>query len=326
MIPARIAILSFLFLAVNSVPTVQSAFASERLETLGTAAERHTIHSIRRNKHSNVLSKRSMLFAERLGLLPDLERLESMQATPANDSQSLLSLLLLKQEITGELLIAAQELNTVSTRISTEIADANEIHAHLSEKRDRAVRINTYANFISGGITGMVGGGLKLGDLSHWSPDVIDTTEGAIQTALAAWAYTQQRGEKRMQQGAPNMLTHLMDRSPQAENDYPNSVWIYLNLPDRQGTILSNIVDRWFKLNLCIKHRGHRDSQEKRLKRLGNSGGSGARVELVSIDILEDRMAMLSDLLSSIRQMDFQILELLQLVNGKKKLPAPSSP
>lgn len=294
--------------------------ASERLDLLGTSNHSGSAVTAAKtsSKDGGILSVEAMQLANKMGMVPSLQRLKQLRQMGATDLQSKLELQICKQDLTESTLIASQELRTVVARIDSELADASEIHAHLAERRDKAVRFNTYANLVSGGITGIVGGAFQTSDLHHLTYDLIDTTEGVVQTCIAGWAFKQQSGEKRIESGSPNLLRHLMDRSPDTESDYPPSVWSYMNLPARvgKGTIMSSLVDRWFTLHLCLKHNGHREKAKTRMQKISNS--LDARV---TIDILEDRMAMLTDLRACVHQMDYLILELLQFIRGTKSLP-----
>ena len=290
---------------------------------LGSSSHSATVSGAKANlkSGSSTISADTMQLAARLGMSDALQRLRALRLQASSDLQGKVELLACKQELTEQVIIAEQELRTVVARIDSELADASEIHAHLSERRDRAVRFNTYANLVSGGITGIVGGACQTASLNHFSYDLIDTTEGAIQTCLASWAFRQQHGEKRIESGLPNLLNHLMARNSDAQNDYPSSVWSYLTLPargskDPKGTIVSTLVDRWFRLHLCLKHGGHREHQKTRIPKIANA--TDARL---TIDILEDRMAMLNDLQACVRQMDYLVLELMQFIHGTKSLP-----
>lgn len=300
-----------------------SSFSTERTKLLGTSG--HSEYALSNLKNTGAtargeLSPLGVQFASKLGVLSKIQKLQTIRAQANTDASSKLEQLALKEELVESIFICAEELRTVIARVNSEIADTSEVHAHLSEGRDRAVRINTYANLVSGGITGMVGGGLKLGDVNHLAPDLIDTTEGVIQTALATWALAQQRGEERYIRKSPGLLSHLMNRTSEVEGDFPPSVWAYLNLPSRNAndTIVKSLVDRWFTLNLCLKHSGHRESRASRQLRLSSDEKKNNKV---TIDVLEDRMAMLSDLRACIEQMDFLILELMHCVRGTRTVP-----
>ena len=115
------------------------------------------------------------------------------------------------------------------------------MQAFLEERRDKVIRLNTIANFISGGVTGIVGGALKIGSVNEQSANGIDTGEGITQTALALLALKQQAGEKKIVDGTPNMLTKLFDiNAIHTQRDYPPSVWNYLtSVPESSSTGLT---------------------------------------------------------------------------------------
>ncbi len=268
-----------------------------------------------------VLSEEATIIARSLGIMGNLEllqRRESGQSAAAPTVESLA----LRQDTIESIVQSGLEVRAVAARLDRELANANEILAYLAERRNRAVRLNTYADFISGGITGVVSGSLKMADLKGIAPDLIDTVEGVMQTGLSAWALQQQRGEQRREQAVPSMLTHLFQQKKNAEQDYPPSVWSYLNSPlpasKTSSSRLDILVDRWLKLELCLSHGGHRTAPGDRAKRV--SGHIDA--QKITIDVLEDRVAMLTDLRATIVQMDSDLLEMMQIVKGTRMLAA----
>ncbi|MBX9686646.1 MAG: hypothetical protein K2X27_08085 [Candidatus Obscuribacterales bacterium] len=310
--------LATLSLALSlSLPTLKARAATERAQILGNSHHLSKPLYTQESLNSSKLSYTAMQLAEQLGMMPDMERLQNLREQNNDQIPQTLEALLIRQNLSETMQNTTLELRTVVARVDREIASANEIHAHLAERRDRAVRLNTYADFISGGVTGIVSGSMKLGDVTHFAPDVIDTVEGVVQSGLSCWALSQQKGERRMEQGIPSILAHLINQSKSAENDYPHSTWTYLNLPANGSSgpsALKQLVDRWFSLDLCLRHTGHRGSKDKRQQSL-----SSGKLKL-TIDILEDRLAMLTDLRSCLLQMDYVNLELLQFIRGKKSL------
>lgn len=300
------------------------ASGETRVDLLGNPAP-ESDEKLRSPDSDAPLSYTTLPLARKIGIYGNLLRLQNMHAQTQSslpESREIkLDYLLLKQEVMENLLIASAELNATVAEIEQEIASTNEIHAHLSERRDKAVRYNTYANFISGGITGIVGGSLNMNkNVSDLVPDIIDTFEGTIQTSLATWALKQQSGEKRMSQSVPTMLSNLINRTPESINDYPKSVAAYLSLSSDGGktTTASKMVDRWYKLDLCLRHEGHKESRESRIKRINSATSPNQKL---SIGVLEDRTAMLSDLRSTIAQMQIPLLELFQILNGRRRMP-----
>ncbi len=233
-----------------------------------------------------------------------------------------LRLLSLRQTALEAIVSTGFELHGSMNSVDKEIAEAEEIRAVLAERRDRAIRLNTYADFISGGITGIVSGALNLGEVRQYAPNTIDTSEGVVQTALSAWAFQQQRGEKRLESGVPNLLTVVFDLNAQCPAGFSPAVWGFFNsTPSNNATGTTRrqyLRDHWMKRNLCFSHRGHRTpAQHDRVKHLTGNQSEQSRV---TIDVLEDRLAMFADLRATLAQMDCLLQELAEVVRGKKSV------
>lgn len=205
--------------------------------------------------------------------------------------------------------------------VDKEIAEAEEVRAVLAERRDRAIRLNTYADFLSGGISGMVGGALNLAEVRQYAPNTIDTAEGVVQTALSAWAFQQQKGERRLESGVPNLLAVVFDLNAPCPPGFTESVWEFFNsVPSNNasGTTRRQFLrEHWLQRNLCFSHRGHRASKNDRVKHIVGNHPEQSRV---TIDVVEDRLAMFVDLRASIAQMDCLLQELTEVVRGKRSL------
>lgn len=226
-----------------------------------------------------------------------------------------------RQNLTEQVLIVDYDVDSVANRIDVEVARANEIHAYLSERRDRAIRINTYTNFISGGLTGIIGGALSLGNVPSVAPNTLDTTEGVIQTTLATWALKQQHGEKRMESGVPNMLAKLFYGASYSSQDYPDSVWAYLNSVPANSAVsqtrLDTLITRWQAQRLCLIHKGHAGNPDSRVKHIT---GTHDEPQRTTIGLLADRIAMLLDLRSTVSEMDELLADLMQFIHGNRSL------
>jgi hypothetical protein len=262
------------------------------------------------------LSAEASQLAASMQVLPKLRRIQELRAASSTPSMELITL---KQDSLESIVMAGYEIDTVTARIDRELANASEILAYLAERRDRAVRLNSYADFISGGITGIVSGGMKVADAGGIAPDLLDTIEGGLQTSLASWALQQQRGEQRRERGVPSILSHLFQTKAEAATDYPPAVWAFLSSPlpasKTNASKLDLLVNRWTKLGFCFTHRGHRMDTRARVQHLANEGPPNARL---TVDVLEDRVAMLNDLRATIVQMNGDLLELTQVVHGQR--------
>lgn len=293
--------------AAESIPPLKTA----AINGVGNAIEAHADAAVDKNNFSADARR----LGEQIGILPDLEDIEKLSGSRASPTwdQSRFQLLAAKQDALETLMMTNYEVRFVTNRIDRELAKTNEILAYEAERRDRAIRINTYANFLSGGVTGMVRGGLKLGDVNHIPPEVIETAEGGIQASLASWAFHEQRGDRRLEEGVPNMLAKILQTSDHRPPEFPASVWNYLNtatsMRKDNATRRTVLINRWIEKKMCLIHRGHGGTSEVRAARLAGTAG---RSRTVDIGVLEDRVAMLTDLRCSVTGMENLLLELIE--------------
>jgi hypothetical protein len=269
------------------------------------------------------LTPEALRLANTLGIDSDLAQLlklsqgpeQSLLQTSTND---LLKALLLKQSLTESVLSESFEVRSCLSNLETEIAQADDLQAFLEERRDKVIRLNTIANFISGGVTGIIGGALKIGSVNEQSANGIDTGEGITQTALALLALKQQSGEKKIVDGTPNMLTKLFDiNTIHTQRDYPPSVWNYLtSVPANSSTGLTRqqtLMKRWQDLKVI----NTKANQTHRKEVIGHITGTHQQ-PIVSIDLLDARSAMLHDVRAVVSEMDHPLLELMQTIRNAK--------
>ncbi len=269
------------------------------------------------------LTPEALRLANTIGIDSDLEKLLRLsQAADHSALQSstsdLLKALLLKQSLTESVVYESFEVRSCLSNLETEIAQADDLQAFLEERRDKVIRLNTIANFVSGGVTGIVGGALKIGGANEQSANGIDTGEGIVQTALALLALKQQSGEKKIVEGTPNMLTKLFDiNSSHTQRDYPPSVWNYLtSVPENSSTGLTRqqtLMKRWQDLKVI----NTKASERQRREAIGHITGTHAQ-PIVSIDLLDARSAMLHDVRAVVSEMDHPLLELMQTIRSIK--------
>lgn len=264
------------------------------------------------------LSSDTIDLATKLNLLPKLVHLEEERQKVSTDSQ-IVKLAALKQDLIYELMDYEYDIRIAMNRIELEVDKANDKYALLAEKRDRAIRLNTYANLVSGGLTGIISGGLSLGQVNFIAPSTIDTVEGVIQTSLSAWGLHELRGEHKLERGVPNILASLIENN--TNQFFPQSVWLYLNsIPNDSlsgKTRKDALVDRWDKLGFGSKPFKHRNDQRERM---GKAAGVTQSPHRITVHVLEDRMAMLIDLQTTVSEMETNLQEILQFIRGTRSL------
>lgn len=262
----------------------------------------------------DTLSFEAVDTAKRLGLWDSLSQFDSLRRAKAAGRPVGTDYLEARQNLMESLMVVSQEARTFVHFIEQEVAKADSINALLAARRDRALKLNTYGDLISGGITGVVGGGLEIADINHLSYDTLDTVEGAVQTGLALLSLREQRGDKRIEKGIPNILARLFDESKGPSSAYPASVWAFLNAPAGKNadsqTRRQKLVADWTKSGFCLSHhdRGHGKQLAERQARITNNSQEGYRI---TSDLIEDRTAMLHELRSTVTRLDVIMLELL---------------
>lgn len=266
--------------------------------------------------------------AKRLGLWNTLTQFDAARTKKEAGQGTSIDYMGAKQDLIESVMIVSQEARAFIHFVDQEISKAESINALLAARRDRALKLNTYGDLISGGITGAIGGGLALGDLNHISYDTIDAAEGVIQTGLAALSLREQSGEKRIEKGLPNILARVFEPEKGPTSAYPQSVWTFLNSPAAKApgspTRRETLVADWENHGFCLSHNGRGlgtffqrkpkapDSVERRERITGNS----KQDYKITSDLIEDRGAMLHELRSTVTRLDVIMLEILIYMRG----------
>lgn len=268
--------------------------------------------------HPLTLSPGTLDIAQRLGFLEEIKQFDALRDRDAAAGIPTLELLNVRQELLETVLTLGYETNTFAHRVDADIARANAIGAILAQKRNRAILLNSLGDLLSGGVTGVISGALEVANVNKLSADTIDTAEGAVQSGLAIIALKQQQGEKRVEQGIPNILARLINEDHSTKILYPESVWIYLNSPpygSKDGkTRRQMMVDKWMSCGFCLnRKRLFRLSPDKRAALIV---GTHAHDFRVTSDLVEDRMAMLTELRATATQLDNNLLEVIEYLRA----------
>ncbi len=264
------------------------------------------------------LSASCQELVRQMGVLPLILKLTESRAITNKGAQaaSELAELSIKQQLTDNIIVAMLEVRGASAAINREICETNELASFLSDRRDKRVLINSIANFTSGGIAEIAGGGLQLSTREpvQSAGNMLEIIGGGLQTGLSLLALRQQRGEQRSFESDPNMLAKLFDFTPDADSDFPPTVWTYLNsVPPgaKNGlTRRQHLLSTWIKLGRVTP--GNRANLHRALEQLASAS---SQRQQVNIDMLSSRAAMLSDLGAVVAEIDTLLLELMQYVS-----------
>ena len=124
---------------------------------------------------------------------------------------------------------SAFEVNAVKAEVELAIAKIDDARARIVEKRARVLKRNSIINFVSGGVTKMVGYSIAMGNVDLLTTNLLEVVDGGIQSSLSGLAVKEQEDEKHFVQSVPTLLTTIVDGTNDQTHDYPAGVWQYLN-------------------------------------------------------------------------------------------------
>jgi hypothetical protein len=250
------------------------------------------------------LTADAMQLAQQLGIAANIRRVDELRN--ANSADRSLELVQNKQAIMQAVLVGMLQVRATSAQISYDVFEASQVQTALENRRDRALKVNSIANFVSGGVSELGGGAFQL--VPKMSLDnagnIVEMVGGGIQTGLSAYALRQQQGQKRRLPVKQNMLAPIFDQSTNQDSKYPRTVWKYLNDPVTAGgdSRRSVLVKRWLESG---RLPGRQAAYIAAL-----TGNGGPRIP-VTIDILSDRVSMLTDVNALVSRIERLLLEIL---------------
>jgi hypothetical protein len=284
-------------------------------------------------EHFSQLSSGAQEVAKDLGINDELETFFSLRArfsssdsqirsrklTTSNTSlEERVQLVELKQEILENLMASFLEMRVTIAKIDSEITGYDEVRNYLEDKRDRAVRLNNITNFISTGTLSTIGNAFQIapGEAPEITGAVVNTLSGMVATGISTYSLRLNSGEKHSASVHPNMLAQIFGLTINQEKTYPPSIWRFLNDPsplnNEKTTRLAELINRWITLKR-IQAPNTRNGKSS----LPLLCGTIVQKNSISIDVLDDRSAMLSDIKALISLMFQDLMEIIQAVRNK---------
>lgn len=214
-----------------------------------------------------------------------------------------------RQDVTETLLESFFEVQSVVSTIDDEINHDQHLQDELLSRRDRGIKYNNILNFGIQGTLSMISGGLAFPTGTRFQKTAGDLAivAGATGTSLAVYALKQNQGPKVLLAPNPNMLTQVFSGLIVEGHEYPDSVWKYLS-DSPTGTTLTRrelLINKWVhakRIGSLTSKRGKQDIDIL----------TGLESQTVSIDILNNRIIMLSELRTAISQMSRDILSVMK--------------
>jgi hypothetical protein len=314
----------FLNLAIVFMCLALSFTSSKSLADPDDLSETETRAARAQVSWPSCLTRESYQLAGELGLVDLLTRLQRLHEHNKHKTGSPLSpeSTTWRLEIAEVVLTTALQCQAVIAQIETETAGTLEIKAALEGQRDKSSRTNAKANVIANGSISTFGNLLQMPfettpDSRYELPGEIVESAGTIMAAgLGGIALRQSRGTALSAPIEPNMLAKIFKRPNNSKTEYPDVIWRYLNSvppgPNKNTmTRRELLIERWIELG-----RVPPLNTEKGRVYARTLAGTIPQNKAVTIDMLEDRAAMLLDLRAEVNQIYKELLNMMLVVRA----------
>jgi len=274
--------------------------------------------------YSNCMTRESRQLLGELNLTDLLGRLQKLKEHDKHKRGAPLSAesISIRIEITEVVLTTMLQCQAVIAQIESETATTVEIQAAMQGQRDRSSRTNAKANVLANGGLSSIGNLLQIPfetapDSRYEFPGEIVEAAGTIMaTGLGAIALQQSKGGGLSAPVEPNMLAKIFKRPNDSKTEYPDVIWQYLNsvpadAQERGVTRRDLLVQKWIELGRLPAINTEQGRLYARMV-----AGTVPQNKTITIDLLENRKAMLLDLRAEVNQIYKELLNIMLVVRA----------
>lgn len=258
---------------------------------------------------SSSLSPSALEAASLLGIMPQVERLIQIKQS-ASDTHSDEEMAL-KIDVFDKVLGGSLEVRMMSGRIDRELAWACNGQSMLQAKRQRNLNALFTANFMQGGILGVLSGPAFLHGQNALGTELL-LLGSSIGLVLSTVSLVASRSGNKKIDGGTTVLADVFHLSQPESQHHSKVVINYLN------AVPPGSIDNKTRINVLIdgwkKGRYLRSTQEKQLEKLAALETKTAK-DKENIGLLGNRMRMLYDTQWTIEQLDIGLLDLLRVTD-----------
>lgn len=236
------------------------------------------------------------------GVAVELQKLQAAQSEQLNESSlqgeaKRQKLIYIRGKINSIVQAANLQINSTRGRVEASIAQADELRALITERRNRLTHRNSQINLLSGGVTKIAGYSIALAKLTDIPTNVLEVFDGTVQTSLTGLALRQEQQEAKLEHGMPAILESFLNEAAVGKH-YPQSIWKYMNNvePGKNKSRRQEVIDSWQRTGILAR--------EKKVV------GQSKTKRNITIELLDQRVAMLSDLKSLVTEMHNGLMEL----------------
>jgi hypothetical protein len=252
-----------------------------------------------------------MRTARIIKVLPEINQLNELTHNQADASR----ITPLRQQIMEKVVAASLQVDATIAQIDNEIAQSNEVHGYLSDKRDKTVNRANLLSVVAGGTLGATSEGLQLPSGENKASSIVGIAAGVVSSSLAISGIRAQKGATRLFDFNSNMLAELFGRPELEDSRYDPIVWSFLNdvAPTDQGlTRKERLIETW----ITLKRTDPPSTAAGKSKIDRVTSQPSDRLPL-TIDDLEDRSAMLEDVRAKVSFLKRDLAALLLSLPGQ---------
>jgi hypothetical protein len=240
-----------------------------------------------------------------IGVLPQVTEIEKLSASAGSEARW--QIVRLHEQIAERILLAELELDATNARIDREIAQADELHSYLSDRRDDVVtRANLLGIVIGGGLSA-TSSGMQLSSKLGKPASVVGLVGGVASAGFGLMGIRAQNGRTAEFDFESNMLAPFFERPALPSSNYPPVVWTLLDQPVLEDpehlTRRQELLQLWVR----VKRIDSLDSKDK----IDHLSSQPSQRFKLSIDDLEDRAAMLHDVRARISYLKLDLAAIL---------------
>ncbi len=281
------------------------------------------------NINSSGLSPNTHQLTDSLKLTPVLERLQDLRSR-VNSLQGKITLesLAARQDLTETIqqaigIIEETDLSVdfVLAEIAAEQNLTSEVLLGLMSQRDKVVNRANETSFITNGVFWAVGEGF---DIPTWKypkysipSGTVSIIAGVIPSIASLYAMKASSGKKLRSESEPNMLAKLFNCAVNPEVDYPKPVWNFLNSvpPGDTKTRKDQLFNRWIADSNIPKFTSRNSESQNEVL-----SSCVVHPKGLSIDTLNTRNVMLTQLAAEIMKMKRMLFEIMMVLHTEKSI------
>jgi hypothetical protein len=253
----------------------------------------------------------TLQMARIIGVESDIEKLYSLASAREAGAAAGPSLeeLMHRQHIIEAVEAASLDIDSVAAEINYERDQTVELRSLLLYKRDRAIGSTNLAVLAAGTGLGIVSGLLQFSNTTSSAGNMIGFAGGGLSTLFSLRSYRQVHGGKRPAWVLPNMLAAFLGQPEEGHSHYPSNIWVYLNSVPSGAT--SSRKEQLLRGWAAAGRIGSPDSSQSK-RRIALLTSTNAADKELSIELLNERAAMLADVADQVSLMKHDLADLLR--------------